>query len=43
MELLWVRHGEPERIEPGTGVRANPALTALGREQAQRLAEWLAF
>ena len=43
MELLWVRHGEPERIAPGSGVRADPALTSLGREQAQRLADWLAF
>jgi broad specificity phosphatase PhoE len=43
MELLWVRHGEPERIAPGSGVRADPALTPLGREQAQRLADWLAF
>jgi 2,3-bisphosphoglycerate-dependent phosphoglycerate mutase len=42
MELLWVRHGEPERIAPGTGVRADPALTPRGREQAQRLADWLA-
>ena len=24
MELLWVRHGEPERIETGTGVPADP-------------------
>ena len=43
MELLWVRHAEPERIAPGTGVRADPALTARGTEQAQRLADWLAF
>ena len=43
MDLLWIRHGEPERIEPGTGVRADPALTALGQEQARRLADWLAF
>jgi len=43
MELLWVRHGEPERIAPGTGIRANPALTSRGTDQAQRLAEWLAF
>ena len=28
MELLWVRHGEPERIAPGRGVPADPALTA---------------
>jgi probable phosphoglycerate mutase len=43
VELLWVRHAEPERIAPGTGVRADPALTARGTEQAQRLADWLAF
>lgn len=43
MELLWVRHGEPERIAPGTGVRADPALTPRGTDQAQRLAAWLAF
>jgi 2,3-bisphosphoglycerate-dependent phosphoglycerate mutase len=42
MDLLWVRHGEPERIAPGTGVPADPALTDVGREQAERLAAWLA-
>ncbi len=42
MELLWVRHGEPVRIETGTGVPADPALTERGREQAARLASWLA-
>ncbi len=42
MDLLWVRHAEPERVAPGTGVPANPALTPRGREQAQRLADWLA-
>ncbi len=42
MELLWVRHAEPERIAPGTGKPANPRLTTHGREQAQRLADWLA-
>jgi probable phosphoglycerate mutase len=42
MELLWVRHAEPERVAPGTGKPANPPLTAHGREQAQRLAGWLA-
>jgi probable phosphoglycerate mutase len=41
MHLLWVRHGEPERIAGGTGVPANPSLTARGREQAQRIADWL--
>jgi len=43
VELLWVRHGEPERIAPGSGIPADPALTARGREQAERLAAWLAF
>jgi probable phosphoglycerate mutase len=42
VELLWVRHGEPERIAPGLGVPADPPLTPVGREQAQRLAAWLA-
>ena len=42
MNILWVRHAEPERIESGTGVPANPSLTERGHEQAQRLAEWLA-
>ncbi len=42
MELLWVRHGEPERIETGTGVPADPALTDHGHGQAERLASWLA-
>jgi probable phosphoglycerate mutase len=42
MEIVWIRHGEPERIAPGSGVRADPQLTAAGREQAARLADWLA-
>ena len=42
MELLWVRHAEPQRVAPGTGRPANPPLTEHGREQAQRLAGWLA-
>jgi probable phosphoglycerate mutase len=42
MDLLWVRHAEPERVAPGTGVPANPPLTARGRNQAQRIADWLA-
>lgn len=41
MELLWVRHGEPERIVTGSGVPADPALTERGRAQAERLASWL--
>jgi probable phosphoglycerate mutase len=42
MDLLLVRHAEPTRVEGGTGVRANPGLTERGREQAERLADWLA-
>jgi probable phosphoglycerate mutase len=42
VELLWVRHGEPERIAPGSGAPADPALTARGRDQAERIAAWLA-
>jgi 2,3-bisphosphoglycerate-dependent phosphoglycerate mutase len=42
MDLLWVRHGEPERVAPGSGAPANPGLTERGRDQAQRLAAWLA-
>ena len=42
MDLLWVRHGEPERVAAGTGVAADPPLTARGRDQAERLAQWLA-
>ena len=38
MEIVWVRHAEPERIETGTGVPANPPLTAGGRVQAERVA-----
>jgi 2,3-bisphosphoglycerate-dependent phosphoglycerate mutase len=42
VDLLFVRHAEPVRIEPGSGVPANPHLTEAGREQAARLAHWLA-
>jgi len=43
MDLLLVRHAEPERVAGGTGQPANPPLTAHGRRQAQRLADWLAY
>jgi probable phosphoglycerate mutase len=42
MDLLWVRHAEPERVAPGRGVPADPPLTTKGRDQAARLAAWLA-
>jgi broad specificity phosphatase PhoE len=44
MELLIVRHAEPIRVEGGHGRGpADPELTARGRDQAARLAGWLAF
>jgi probable phosphoglycerate mutase len=43
MELLLIRHAEPLRIGPGEGDGpADPPLTTTGREQADRLAAWLA-
>jgi probable phosphoglycerate mutase len=43
VHLLLIRHAEPVRIAPGeSGARADPHLTARGREQADRLAAWLA-
>jgi probable phosphoglycerate mutase len=46
-ELLLIRHGESARAAPGqdepiTGDHADPALTPLGQEQADRLAARLA-
>jgi broad specificity phosphatase PhoE len=41
MELLLVRHAEPERVPEGSG-RADPGLTPAGRAQAEALARWLA-
>lgn len=40
MELILVRHGLPERIERKAG-KADPALSALGRQQAEAVAGWL--
>ena len=43
MDLLLIRHAEPERIAPGTvAAPADPVLTERGRDQARRLARWLA-
>ena len=41
MEIVLVRHGQPE-WEPGGIAVDNPRLTALGRSQADRVAEALA-
>ena len=43
MNIIWVRHAEPERIAAGSGVPANPSLTSRGRAQAAQLAAWLAY
>ena len=40
MELLLIRHGQPERVEGADGP-ADPPLTEEGRHQAGRLAAWL--
>lgn len=44
MDLLFVRHAEPVRIDSheSGGRPADPPLTARGAEQAQRVAAWLA-
>lgn len=43
MELLLVRHAEPERVASGDVVGpADPGLTQRGEAQARRLADWLA-
>ena len=42
MDLLLIRHAEPERVAPGSSSEpADPLLTDCGREQAGRLAHWL--
>ena len=40
MELILVRHGLPVRQELASG-RADPELSAAGRQQAQSVADWL--
>ncbi|MEE3329420.1 MAG: histidine phosphatase family protein [Myxococcota bacterium] len=42
MELVFVRHGLPERIERKDGQPADPPLAPEGVEQARRVADWLA-
>jgi broad specificity phosphatase PhoE len=45
MDLLLIRHAEPVRIGPGEGGGGpvDPPLTERGREEAERLAAWLAL
>jgi len=42
VELVLIRHGLPERVDPGSGVPADPSLSAEGWRQAECLAAWLA-
>lgn len=44
MELVLIRHAEPCRVTTAdtAGAAADPGLTARGRDQARRLAQWLA-
>ncbi len=42
MELILVRHGQPERVDAdGDSSPADPVLTEQGLEEARRAAEWL--
>ena len=40
MEIVLIRHGEPEWVRDGLAV-VDPPLTDRGHRQAERLAEWL--
>ncbi|NCG37027.1 MAG: histidine phosphatase family protein [Actinobacteria bacterium] len=40
MELIFVRHGRPEHVVEVEG-SADPALTEVGHQQAQRVGKWL--
>jgi probable phosphoglycerate mutase len=42
LELLFIRHALPLRVEREDGKPADPRLSDAGREQAERLARWLA-
>lgn len=41
MELVFIRHGLPERIERKDGQPADPPLSLEGIDQAGRVARWL--
>ncbi|WP_419920321.1 histidine phosphatase family protein [Candidatus Poriferisodalis sp.] len=41
MELVFVRHGQPERVVRHDGQPADPALSDIGRQQAAAVASWL--
>ena len=41
MELVFVRHGQPERVIRHDGQPADPPLSGIGRQQAAAVASWL--
>lgn len=41
MELILIRHGLPTRVQNASGEPANPPLSEIGRDQAERMALWL--
>ena len=41
MELVFIRHGLPERVERKDGQPADPPLSVEGIDQAGRVARWL--
>lgn len=41
MELILIRHGLPLRVEREDGKPADPPLSEIGKDQAERLARWL--
>jgi probable phosphoglycerate mutase len=41
MELILIRHALPLRVEKQDGTPADPGLSALGIEQARKLARWM--
>jgi probable phosphoglycerate mutase len=42
VELVLIRHGLPIRVENEPGTPADPPLSEEGREQARKVADWLA-
>ena len=41
MELILIRHGLPLQVETKDGTPADPPLSEVGHQQAQRMAKWL--
>lgn len=41
MELILIRHGLPEKVVREDGAPADPPLSAIGHQQASRMAEWM--